>query len=332
MNRKLLITILSATLACHAGAQNSSNPNGFKAFNHLDAGITAGMPGIGFEVATPIGNHLRLRTGMEFMPRFETTMSFNIQSFDNQGNVLQDKFDRLSGMMKDLTGYNVDGTIDMKGKPTMWNFKLMVDVYPFRNKHWHVTAGFYWGPAKIAEAVNITEDSPSLFAVGMYNHIYNVAYRDFVLEIPTPLIEGQFLDPALEERIVNNGRMGVRVGTYSHDIADQYGNIIHRAGEPYRMEPDANSMVKAEARVNNFKPYIGFGYEGRLLKNDDRYKIGFDCGVMFWGGKPDIITHDGTNLTDDVTDYNGSVGRYIDIVKGFGVFPVLSLRITRRIF
>ena len=53
---------------------------------------------------------------------------------------------------------------------------------------------------------------------------------------------------------------------------------------------------------------------------------------MFWGGTPDIITHDGTNLTKDVSDINGKVGDYVKFIKGVKVFPILNLRITRRIF
>ena len=71
---------------------------------------------------------------------------------------------------------------------------------------------------------------------------------------------------------------------------------------------------------------------GRLLKNDDRYNISFDAGLMFWGGTPDIITHDGTNLSKDVINIGGKVGDYVDLIKGVKAFPVLNLRITRRLF
>ena len=332
MMKKIYTLLTGLLLSVNAMGQQAEQPAAVKPFSHLDLGVTLGSTGLGFDLAAPISRVVTVRTGFEFMPHFERSMHFDVQSFDDQGNLLESKFDRMSSMMKELTGYHVDGTIDLKGKPTMWNFKLLVDVYPFRNKHWHITAGFHWGPSKIAEAYNITEDSPSLFAVGMYNHIYDVAYKDFVELIPTPLFGDQSLDPALEQKIVNMGRMGIRVGDYSHDITDEQGNVIHRAGEPYRMEPDENSMVKANAYANSFKPYLGFGYEGRLLKNDDRYKIGFDAGLMFWGGKPDIITHDGTNLSRDVENMNGNVGRYVDIISAFRVFPVINLRITRKIF
>ena len=112
-------------------------------------------------------------------------------------------------------------------------------------------------------------------------------------------------------------------------VLDENGNKIQK---PYRMEPDNNCQVSAKATVNSFRPYLGFGYGGRLLKKDDRYQVSFDAGLMFWGGTPDIITHDGTNLSKDVINIGGKVGDYVDLIKGVKAFPVLNLRITRRLF
>ena len=114
--------------------------------------------------------------------------------------------------------------------------------------------------------------------------------------------------------------MGVRVGDRVSD------------GTPYLMEPDKDGMVKADMKVNAFRPYLGFGYTGRIIKDDDRYNIGFECGAMIWGGTPDLITHDGTNLTKDIKNIMYSVGDYVDVVKKFKVFPVINLRITRKLF
>jgi hypothetical protein len=286
----------------------------------------------------PVGDYVKLRTGFEVMPRFNYDMNFGVESFDGTGTSIdQSTFNRMAEVLYGLTGFKVDQNVTMKGKPTMWNFKFMVDVYPFKNnKHWHFTAGFHWGPSKIAEAVNAQEDSPSLFAVGMYNHIYDVAYADWVLDIPTPLIETEttgavYMDPSMEKTILSMGRIGIPIGKYSHDMTDAQGNV-HKKGETYYMQPNENSMVTVEARTNSFKPYLGVGYEGRLIKGNDNYKIGFDAGLMFWGGTPSIITHDGMDLANDVEDINGKVGDYVKLIKGVKAFPVLNLRITRRIF
>ena len=328
--KKILFSFALAVVTLTSQAQNM--------FNHLDLGVTLGTTGIGLDAAMPVGDYVKLRTGFEVMPRFNYDMNFGVESFDGTGTSIdQSTFNRMAEVLYGLTGFKVDQNVTMKGKPTMWNFKFMVDVYPFKNnKHWHFTAGFHWGPSKIAEAVNAQEDSPSLFAVGMYNHIYDVAYADWVLDIPTPLIETEttgavYMDPNMEKTILSMGRMGIPIGKYSHDMTDAQGNV-HKKGETYYMQPNENSMVTVEARTNSFKPYLGVGYEGRLIKGNDNYKIGFDAGLMFWGGTPSIITHDGMDLANDVEDINGKVGDYVKLIKGVKAFPVLNLRITRRIF
>lgn len=328
--KKILFSFALAVVTLTSQAQNM--------FNHLDLGVTLGTTGIGLDAAMPVGDYVKLRTGFEVMPRFNYDMNFGVESFDGTGTSIdQSTFNRMADILYGLTGFKVDQNVTMKGKPTMWNFKFMVDVYPFKNnKHWHFTAGFHWGPSKIAEAVNAQEDSPSLFAVGMYNHIYDVAYADWVLDIPTPLIETEttgavYMDPSMEKTILSMGRMGIPIGKYSHDMTDAQGNV-HKQGETYYMLPNENSMVTVEARTNSFKPYLGVGYEGRLIKGNDNYKIGFDAGLMFWGGTPSIITHDGMDLANDVEDINGKVGDYVKLIKGVKVFPVLNLRITRTIF
>ena len=91
-------------------------------------------------------------------------------------------------------------------------------------------------------------------------------------------------------------------------------------------------MAKASVKVNSFKPYLGIGYGGRLFKKSDDYHVAVDCGLLFWGGTPSIITHDGTDLSKDVENILYRVGDYVDLLKGFKVYPVLNVRFTKTIF
>ena len=162
----------------------------------------------------------------------------------------------------------------------------------------------------------------------------------------------------VRKKIISYGQMGISMGTYKHDVyyeedvicTEDYwdavndifyfegdyihhkGDIKHARGDVYRMMPDENSMVSARAFANSFKPYLGFGYGGRLLKDDDSWQVSFDAGMMFWGGKPKVVTHDGTDLVNDVDNVRGRVGDYVDLISNFKVFPLLNLRITKRIF
>lgn len=326
-------------------------------FQHLDLSVSAGTTGIGIDLASPIGEYFQLRAGFDYMPRFTAKMKFDVmigdqpaRQYDANGNRIETSFDRMQVMLHDFTGVTADDHVDMIGKPTMNNVKLLLDFFPFKNnKHWHVTAGFYWGPSKFAEAVNSTESMNSLIALSIYNNLYDKSNihingdengnhpPQYILQVPDPDDpDGKMmpvsLDPQIEQRILAFGRMGFHLGDYARDIYGSNGELLHAKGDPYIMEGDDNNMVKVTAKSNSFKPYLGIGYRGRLVKNRDDWKISVDAGVMFWGGKPDLYLHDGINLTEDITNIKGQVGDYVDLFKKFTVFPNLSVRFTKTLF
>lgn len=316
----LLALIAACSIAFPATAQTCTDAEStktVKAFNNLEVTINAGSTGIGFDFATYVHKMVRIRTGFDFTPKITPTLNFAIEGgrYDENGNWVPTQFDTMAKTLEEFTGYKTDDKVAMKGEPTFWNYKLLVDVFPFKNKNWHVTAGFYLGPSRIAKAYNKTEEMASLLAVGIYNNIY-----DKIMAGEPIYGDNVYLDPDIEDKFIEYGRMGIRVGDHKSD------------GTPYLMEPDETGMVKANMKANTFRPYLGFGYSGRMIKNNDKYYIGFECGAMFWGGTPELITHDGTNLTKDVKNIMFSVGDYVDVIKKFKVYPVINLRITRKLF
>lgn len=313
---------------------------------HLDLSLAVGTTGIGFDVASQVGDYVQVRAGYEFVPRFHKNLKFNLtvggepaRQYDEDGNRIITKFDKMNEFLYQFTGYDVEDHVDMIGTPTMNNFKFMVDVTPLKDyKNWHVTAGFFWGPSQFARAENSTEAMVSLLSVGMYNRMYEKATSDPV----EPLIDLEELgysgiqfdkeaQDMIYEKIRSFGRLGFALGTFKHDVVDNKG-VVHHAGEPYILEPDDDSMVRVKAKSNAFKPYLGIGYSGRLVKGRDDWKISVDAGAMFWGGTPDLIVHDGVNLTKDVENIGGQVGDYVDLFKAFKVYPVLTVRFTKNIF
>ena len=335
-------------------------------FQHLDVSVIAGTAGIGIDLATPVTEWAQLRLGYEFMPRFTKRMSFEMtingqpaRSYDEDGNRQETRFDKLKEFMYSFTGYDIEDHVDMIGKPTLNNFKFLVDVFPFKeNKHWHFTAGFYWGSSKFAEAVNSTEAMVSLVSAGIYNKMYTSAKNGDPLitfdpnQFPSLSGVGIEMPEQVRKKFLDYGDMGFAVGYFSHDITDADGNVLisktmvdtkgKTIPRPYIVEPDEDGMVRATASSNSFKPYLGFGYGGNLLKKRNDWKISFDCGAMFWGGTPNLVIYhglklpDGTyrdvSLTEDVVNIGGQVGSYVKLFKAFKVYPVLSLRVTKRIF
>lgn len=335
-------------------------------FQHLDISVTAGTTGIGIDVASPVTDWAQLRLGYEFMPRFTNRMSFDMtingqpaKSYDDEGNRQETRFDKLKNFMYSFTGFDIDDHVDMIGKPTLNNFKFLVDVFPFKNnRHWHFTAGFYWGSSCFAEAENSTEAMVSLVSAGIYNKMYESAKSGDPLisfdpeQFPTLAGVGIEMPKEVRDKFLQYGDMGFVVGYFSHDITDAEGNVLiskemidskgNTVQRPYIVEPDEGGMVRVSASSNSFKPYLGFGYGGNMLKKRDDWKISFDCGAMFWGGTPNLSVYHGlklpngsyrdVSLTDDIENIGGKVGTYVKLFKAFKVYPVLSLRITKRIF
>lgn len=291
----------------------------------LNISVETGSTGIGFGAESHLNDMVRVRTGFNWVPRFHLPLHFSIQvgedgdpGYDAQGN---SRFDRMSAYLEEMTGFRIDQNVDMIAEPHFHNFKLLVDVFPFGNDHWYLTAGFYAGPSVIGKAYNRTEEMTTLISVGIYNNIYERVY-DIEYNNESEL-DGVFmgleLPPYVNDKILDAGRMGMHVGDY-------------KDGTPYMMEPDADNMVKARMKVNAFRPYIGAGYEGLLDPRNDRIHFNAYCGMMLWGGSPRVYTHDGTEIVRGLDNVIGQVGRYVDLVEPFKVFPVINFSVSYRLF
>ncbi len=289
-------------------------------FNTIEIAANIGTTGLGLELASPMTQWAKLRAGVDFMPSFTIPMTFSMDSYvDGQ---ISNKFERIQELMYDLSGMTIDKEIKMDSKPTMTTFRLLVDVYPFKNnRHWHFTAGFFLGGNSVGKSLNTMSEMPSLLALNMYDRFYtNITADDFIENVLDNPIYGDFyLDPEvameLQDKMLGLGRLGVHVGDY-------------KDGTPYMMLPDKDGTVSAKAKVNRFRPYVGFGYGG-ALSPDGKWQASFDAGVQFWGGVPKVTTHDGTVL-NDLTHLRGKVGSYMDLMKSIPVYPTIDFRISYR--
>lgn len=294
-------------------------------FNRLDLGLVLGTDGIGLDLTFPVGDYVQLRAGFNYLPPFKKNMTFEAQlgdtyepKYDEFGNLVEGRrFDKMAAMMEDISGYKIDDQIDMKAEAKMYNGKFIVDVLPFKNKHWYFSAGVYVGPKTVAYAYNITEDMPSLMGMSMYNRIYDkilneepiVTYNGSGIELP----------PAICEKILSYGKMSVPIGDYNGKE------------EKYRMVPNEEGMVKAWVKTKSIvKPYVGVGYQTALSQNG---RVNFACniGVLAWG-KLQCVTHDGTDLVNDVTNVRGQVGEYVKVINGMVVYPMVNLTFSARLF
>ena len=105
-------------------------------FNHLSIGVSVGSDGIGFDLASPIGNMFAVRAGMSIWPRLTYKTDVD-PGTDSKSFIL-----------------NKDGKIDLEGKVTLADFKLLFDFYPFKNSPFRVTAGAFIGSQKVVSVYN----------------------------------------------------------------------------------------------------------------------------------------------------------------------------------
>ena len=289
--------------------------------DRLDLGLSLSSMGIGLEIQTPVTKWVNIRAGVDWMPRFNVPLTFDLNTYSDgspTGN-----FHDVAEMVYDMTGIEMDETVNMKGRGTMTNFKFMIDFFPVpENRHWHVTAGFFAGTSMIAKAYNSYEEKPTLVGLNIYNRAYE--YFTNLKDIyDVPLGGGSYMDPELVEKLQRKfrdyGSMGIHIGDF-------------KDGSPYIMYPAPDGSISAKAFVNHFKPYLGAGFSTDL-DNDRKWHLGVDVGAVFWGGAPNIINRDyntgrDINFTKDLINLRGKVASYVRLCKTFPVYPLLAVRIS----
>ncbi len=314
MIRYLLTFIIFACTTFAGEAQLAAWCRGNHVFDNLEVAFTAGTTGLGVEVATPVTRWTRLRAGWDGMPKFNIPLYFDVTTYSD--NQVTSNFDKVQDMMYRLTGDYIDERVKMDAKPNMSNFKLLVDVFPFQNnRHWHFTAGFFVGTSTVGRAISNKQETKSLIAMHLYNRIYNKMEES---EGMAPLFGDIYLSHEKYEELMSYGRLGIHIGDY-------------KDGTPYYLLPKPNGSVTAKAVTNAFKPYLGFGYSG-ACDRAKRLNVGVEAGVLFWGGAPQVILHDGTNMNKDLVNIRGKVGDYMRFIKAFPVYPAVSFKISYTLF
>lgn len=104
-----------------------------KPFQHMSISVNAGTLGVGVQLAAPVNQYLSLRTGLMMLKYTYDYDYKDVIEYDG-GHYGQ---------------YEYDLEIPMAAKANMVNGMLMADVFPFRNRRFHITGGFYMGTSDI---------------------------------------------------------------------------------------------------------------------------------------------------------------------------------------
>ena len=153
MMKKLLILLLTLplSLAVYSQSQDSLlidslvkdsliKPSLIKpkyVHHYLDVSLSVGTTGVGIELATRLGKSIQFRAGYDYMPRINMNVYFPIEVggqpaklYDASGNRIESRFDRLSKMLTQITGYEVQDEVEMvPQKALVLNCWLLLGIF-----------------------------------------------------------------------------------------------------------------------------------------------------------------------------------------------------------
>lgn len=255
--------------------------------------------------------------------------------------------------------------VTMALKPNLHQFKFMVDVLPFRNnKHWSFTAGFFVGPSTVGYAENLEKEALMLEGVNAYNDIY----RNY----PEYGINGSYLHRVGKENddpFYKHGLAGFCLGRFADgdmalmvpgEDASAKAEMVVNKVRPYvgfgyntslsedkrwRLNVDAGVMFlfgSPSVYVDNVYKFddgdICFDEDGRYLSG-----MGFDIDGNYYGEivrwfEEDLEYKyvgqrlDHVDVVHDLHDTPGKVGRTINTISKFKVYPNISVGVSYRLF
>jgi hypothetical protein len=286
-------------------------------FSHIEGAFTAGTTGLGFDLGFPLQEWGRLRIGGVWRPRGHYSDEYAVH-INNEA-----QWGQFAALMSTFVGVKPDKYVEMEGKSSMNNFKMLVDIFPIKkHRNFHVTVGFYVGNSTIVEAMNTSISSNTVAAVKTYNTLRQKAINNedidlsaFGLDLSLPV--NQKLKKILYQKLIDMGEVTIPLGERTE--ADGSKTVVNAT-------INDKDVIEITAKVNSFKPYIGAGYELPITK-DKRTKIGIDAGILIWGGKPKVQVFEGLS---NVAGHNTE--GYLKSADRYPVFPEASIRISQRIW
>ena len=121
--------------------------------------------------------------------------------------------------------------------------------------------------------------------------------------------------------------LNARRGDYA-DIPIGFGQVAATLGK-YNIMPDDEDHANAYVKVKKVRPYLGIGF-GRAVPSASRLNCQIDLGVQL-SGKPHVyngVSHE--ELTAEGA--NGEDGGHLKTISRMKCYPVLSIRLSGRLF
>ncbi len=147
--KKLAVILGALIISATAVAQKTDS----RLFNHLGIGVTAGIDGIGGQLAVTMGNHFQLRGGYSFNEISTSKAPFFAKKpFEEYvAPYLRFPADRLPSNIRESFKVPEGSTVDLAGSMKLGQFNLLLDFYPFTSGSFRITAGTFIGGSHLID-------------------------------------------------------------------------------------------------------------------------------------------------------------------------------------
>ena len=282
-------------------------------FTHIEGAFTAGTTGLGFDVGFPLQEWGRLRIGGVWRPRGHYSDEYAVHVKDEA------QWEQFGALMSIFIGVQPEKYVEMEGKSSMNNFKLLVDFFPIKkHRNFHITVGFFLGNSNFVEAMNTSRGSNTVAAIKSYNTLLQRAINGEDIDFSVLGLSLNKSDSKkLYEKLIDMEEVTIPLGERTD--ANSNKTVVNAT-------INDKDVIEITAKVNSFKPYIGAGYEIPITK-DKRTKIGIEAGILIWGGKPKVEAFEGLS---NVAGHNTE--DYLKSADKYSVYPEASIRISQRIW
>lgn len=163
MKTKFFSLVCALLLGAAFTSVSAQSDNGVKMglFNHLSVGVSASTLGYGFDIAMPVLPYLTLRGGVDIMPSitFDTDVDVDV----------------------DVAGYSNSYSVNIGGDTKRTQTYVLANIYPFKRSSFFLSAGAYFGGAKVVGAKGQTDDPQLLNLINNYQDQIGVVIGDYTL-------------------------------------------------------------------------------------------------------------------------------------------------------
>lgn len=161
MKTKFFSLVCALLLGAAFTSVSAQSDNGVKMglFNHLSVGVSASTLGYGFDIAMPVSPYLTLRGGVDIMPSITFNTDVDVEVAD----------------------YSYYSSIDLEGDIKRTQTYVLANIYPFKRSSFFLSAGAYFGGAKVVGAKGQTDDPQLLNLINNYQDQIGVVIGDYTL-------------------------------------------------------------------------------------------------------------------------------------------------------